>query len=795
MPEDLCNNLAPDQSMLSNNIFSCTTPDYSTAGGLTTSSDDGLIGLLSGVHSKSTNFLKENLYKFTKSSLGKRSGMILKKTVVSGLLALRGKDKVCTMYKLRKVGRSIDETSEEDVWLGTMSNRAASVDPKWFSTQSLGNVLCVVNTSEIPKVGDIPSGPVIDKSEDLLKDFFHNDDGDLIDNEDKTVVRLPAALLMPNGYESFKTGVVSQVTYDAFDRVEDPSLTEGPTFYSFWVDAINEHSPQIQETLLNEDELKKYIPAKPNTGHDYIDSPFVKFHSVDMDDELLSSAAEEMRKECESIAESALRNRIEATTPASGHSPRRSAGEASLGSSELSLVVHVPKKTYKNSEEDHWDSRVKAWLAHYDPTTHKVTAHVPTMFAPLIRDAGSKENKRNAVHSSLESIQETLSQEENFLYRQIDLPVLSKLPLSYLGQATFSYETVESLDVTTSVGFLGVMMFPDTPAMAKIKADTADINVAEEALGEHENKKTKMDTSFTTISEITGLSSLLAWTANDIALFRMYATFDLTQASGSTPPSMVKYIHDMTLKLTSLSARRWFKKNKGIESLKLLYYVMHQILTIMGCHSRASKDVLVLACILRDDFERAPKSHYRLAYEFYSDAMRQIDKVILGGGDVPSSPLWNSAPAKARSEEKENRRMLLLFYENNKDRFKDRSPGLNNKDRFKDRSPGLPKSGERDNKRQKTGKEGGGYLTVKTKHLNLPGKCFNAKSKLCKSNARTDIECPWGDSCTNDHTHFNHLPRDQQKALVKAFSKNDNVEFVGVDESIIKSIHEELAKE
>ena len=710
--------------------------------------------------------------------------MILKKTMVSGILALRGKDKVCTLYKMRKVVRSVDDTNEEDVWLGTMSNRAASVDPKWISTASLGNVLCIVNTSEIPIVGDIPRGLLIDKKDPLLEKYFHDEDGELLDGEDKAVVRLPAVVPMPNGYESFKTGTVSQVTYDAFERVEDPSLiAEGTTFYSFWVDAINEHSTEMQELLLGEDELKQYIPAKPSTGHDYIDSPFIKFHPVDMDDELLSSEAKELRNECEIISESALRNKFAASTPASGRSPRRSGGDESLASSELGMDVNVPKKlSFKNSEEDHWDSRTKAWLTHYDPATHKLTEHIPTMFAPLIRDAGSKENQRNAVQSSLESIQETLSEGENFLYRQIDLPVLSKLPLSYLGQARFSYETVESLDVTTSVGFLGVMMFPDTPAMAKMKADTADINVAEEALGEHENKKTKMATSFTTISEITGLPSLLAWTANAIALFRMYASFDLTQASGSTPPSMVKYIHDMTRKLTGLPARRWFKKNKGIDSLKLLYYVMHQILTIMGCHARASKDVIVLANILKNEIDKAPTNHFRLAYDFFTDAMRQIDKVILGGGDIPTSPLWNSAPAKTRAEEKETRRMSQLFFDNNKDKFKTGRPGL-------------PKSEERDNKRQKTGKEGGGYLKVKTKHLNLPGKCFNAKSKLCKSNARTDIECPWGDACTNDHTHFNHLPRDQQKALVKSFSKNDNVEFVGCDESIIKSIQEELAQE
>ena len=92
----------------------------------------------------------------------------------------------------------------------------------------------------------------------------------------------------------------------------------------------------------------------------------------------------------------------------------------------------------------------------------------------------------------------------------------------------------------------------------------------------------------------------------------------------------------------------------------------------MGCHSRASKDVLVLACILRNELEKAPKNLYQLVYEFYLDAMRQIDKVILGGGDVPSSPLWTLAPAKKRAEEKEQRRMSLMFYKNNRDKFKDR---------------------------------------------------------------------------------------------------------------------------
>ena len=165
--------------------------------------------MLSGAYSRNVNFLKDNVYKFSKSSLGKRSGMILKKTVVSGVLILQGKDKVCTMYKPCKLVRTIDDNNTEDVWLGTMSNRAASADPKWFSNQALGNVLCVVNRSEIPEVGDVPRGPTIDKSDPLLKEYFYAVNDALLDNETKAVVRLPAVMLMPNGYESFNTGDVS----------------------------------------------------------------------------------------------------------------------------------------------------------------------------------------------------------------------------------------------------------------------------------------------------------------------------------------------------------------------------------------------------------------------------------------------------------------------------------------------------------------------------------------------------------------------------------------------------------
>ena len=62
---------------------------------------------------------------------------------MSGILTLQGKD------KLQKAVHTIYENNTEDVWLGTTSNRAASVEPKWLLNQSLGHVLClcVVNSS------------------------------------------------------------------------------------------------------------------------------------------------------------------------------------------------------------------------------------------------------------------------------------------------------------------------------------------------------------------------------------------------------------------------------------------------------------------------------------------------------------------------------------------------------------------------------------------------------------------------------------------------------------------------
>ena len=58
----------------------------------------------------------------------------------------------------------------------------------------------------------------------------------------------------------------------------------------------------------------------------------------------------------------------------------------------------------------------------------------------------------------------------------MDLPKMSNIGASYLCQGLMASDPVTSLDINTSNGFILNMVMPDTQAMAKEKAEAADLN-------------------------------------------------------------------------------------------------------------------------------------------------------------------------------------------------------------------------------------------------------------------------------------------------------------------------------
>lgn len=751
-------------------LSTCT--DESTQGGIT-KAPSRAGGLLTNAYSRTANYVSEVIHKFPSLSAGRRAIVLLKKTTTAGVLLFQGKDKVNTLYKLRKANKTLpnDEGSEE-VWLGSSSNKASSVKPRTLPAKATANVICVVNKSDIPKLTNgatIPTGPVIDKSHDLLKGRFEHE-GLPLDTEEKVAVRLPCVAPVP--YESeLKTGKLDQATFDSVEATDE-------SFLPFWLEAINNHDAELQALLLAEAALKQFLPSGPPTGHSCVDTPYFKLGQVDDEDELLNPAQEELIQECEELSEKFIANAIEKGTEDAATSSGLSVPVAqidTLRNDKPSAAPAAPSFT----ETDHVMARVSIIGMVYDRKTKTVTFPEPSDFMLPIRDLGSKQSQRESVASTLESIQDSLSNTSHYLMRVMDMPILSKVALAFAAEARFSADQITSLDMNSANGFVPVMLLADTLAMAKLKAEAGDEDIAEEALGEHYSKKAKHDTTFTSVNELTGLGSFLSMASNMICFFSLYLKFDVN-GSGQMP-SQVYYTLQITDKITQRQCRVWFKKNRG-EAQKMFYYLANQLFLLFSCYAGATKDVLVLGKALRKTTEGMPTNRFELADGIFDDTMRTVDRVILGSAEAPSTGIWSACPAKKRQDEKEMKKIASLMSP------REQTPTKKDKDKER-RNSLLPP-----NKHLKSGGQHEGWLHSETANVNLPPKLFNSNEKMCKSEMRDDTTCPHGKNCRNDHTHFKDLPRDKQIAAVKMVDNNAKLSFVGIDEALLKDLRAEIAK-
>lgn len=213
-----------------------------------------------------------------------------------------------------------------------------------------------------------------------------------------------------------------------------------------------------------------------------------------------------------------------------------------------------------------------------------------------------------------------------------------------------------------------------------------------------------------------------------------------------------------------------------------MYYVLNQVLSMQLCFAKASKDVVVLNAILKKDFANVPKTHYKLAHDIFTDTMSLLDRVYLGSNEVPSSSLWRSSTVKEKADEKERKSLMGMLTPRLKQLGKDRKGSLKS-----DEPP--PKNP----KLTSTGGDKKGFLKCTQPNLFIPKGVFPDKP-LCRSGARVDSVCPYGAKCNFIHVDsFNDFDRAQQKRCVKWIDSDQKVNFADIDETLLKSLRDEIA--
>lgn len=728
----------------------------------------GLGGLLSLAQPVLANFYTKVLKPFFGASQGRRRQSLSRPTYVSGFAFFKGKNILAIFHKPRSATK---EGEDDYVLLGTISNDPLRPAPRLLPLSVLDNVICIADKDTVPE--DVPKGPTIDKSEVLLASCFVDSSGNPYDNNDKVAVRLACSL--PLGYgTSVKTGTLDQGSFDGLDRATDSSDA------SWWAVTLNKHDGSVQKLLLEEEELKKYLPPAPPTGHQYVATPYFKPEHPDDDDAELGEDVHALQLELTDVAQHNISQRhTSAPTDGASEAPTDVVLVDKSATKSNAAPPAAPKPPAP-TESDLVHARALALGATYDRSTGKVTMPTLSDFMPQVLNSSTKQAQRESTENALSSIDDQLGDSPHFLLRSIDLPDIEKIGLAHIASCKWSKDNIATLKIDTAPGVVLVILMPDTKSTAKLKSDAKGAAEAEDALGEHASKRTKLATTFTSVSELTTVNSLVSTLGNTVLVGRFYWNFTLEQ---TTPlPSMIYFISELAKKVTSREGRKWMRENAE-QRQQLLYFVFNATMACVAALARASHDVAVTGAILKKDFANIPTINYHLADTIFVDALGQLDRIFLGSMGPPATRLWETSAAKERQDKKEQNRLLAVLSPRG-----DRGGGDGDKE--KTRRGSHLKDGGPPTKKLKSEGPKEGWIICQSANFQLPKECHNPGYKLCKSNTRDGVSCPWGPACDYAHDQLHQLTKPRQKAIVTMVDANSNLEFVNVDEKLLKSIRE-----
>ena len=157
-------------------------------------------------------FPPRSLHGFQEKSDLKREQAMTAHRRVPGVAFLRSNTKLAVLCKLKKVVKGV-----EQLFLGTTSNNASSVRPKFLSTDITKSVLVAVDKEAVPSFVEI--GKDIDKSHSALGGFFCDNAGQPHDNEAKVLARISVGLPLIKGAQ-IQAGNIDQGTCDTLEDLD-----------------------------------------------------------------------------------------------------------------------------------------------------------------------------------------------------------------------------------------------------------------------------------------------------------------------------------------------------------------------------------------------------------------------------------------------------------------------------------------------------------------------------------------------------------------------------------------------
>ncbi len=361
-----------------------------------------------------------------------------------------------------------------------------------------------------------------------------------------------------------------------------------------------------------------------------------------------------------------------------------------------------------------------------------------------------------------------------------------------MSGAKFHPRKVLTLSESKFEGLTLLQFIPDTAASLEKKGRDQHKAVAEIAMDEAPEKRTKMDTSYTPVDEIEGLVTVTATSSNFIGFAGTWVKFDMSDVTSKDIPEFVQMLTEMNDLITGPDASEWVQKHKGTsKDVKLAMYLLNCYNNILHVLGKASQDVLQHQVALSQDWTSIDKKPMLTAKRLHAKALERATEVFEGTITPPECTLWETSLAKLAEERKETLLLKAKLGVNNRAiaygsnsgggegglTTENISPADAGSHKKRSSAGGdlidkAPKQQKTHNDPENLGEDGlDGYIICPQTmgYFALPeeldAKMGTGGLSLCKKFYRKGVRCMFGKKCNRSHKHPKDLPEDKRRAF------------------------------
>jgi len=272
--------------------------------------------------------------------------------------------------------------------------------------------------------------------------------------------------------------------------------------------------------------------------------------------------------------------------------------------------------------------------------------------ATIFDEKGTKASRNAWMVSAIKAKTTEFAESYDFQYRNVRMPRLSAIVIAYLSHGIINSEPCESVEEAKNVnGFSIYHCIPPTFQHTEKESDSHTKRKREDILGEHEDHKTKLDTSISAHTYLGWTQTLTSLTSNVTAIFAALAVTNGKElkAKKQLAPDLCTNLRHAALTWTQEKIQVWFEKHRRTNG-HMPHFACTTIDNMICSRAELATNPTFLRYAMTDQWKKIPATDFLRINDIFYAAIDRFRVAAANGDAIPITPLWNNSQQKQRED-------------------------------------------------------------------------------------------------------------------------------------------------